>query len=1188
MGIFELLSTIYRTKETSIQFAADSEGLGLFFPDRDWSLIKQGQGSRLAQHQYLLMQLLLEQGLAQPIHLGIHMESDDVIYRLDQHTRETFLLPDPWPWPIRLETEGLTYQVGFDARLILIDGRQNRIPDYRLEGPLLFISEEERYIPNPAQWHALAAVAQYSAIPKDIRREVDNLSLIHDVLSAREKDSSIVVVGFSDLEITKPDRIGLAIEADATDGLNLTPTFGEGISPADIRERLGQITGDRPTGSIRVGKKIVLLDEDRMDAAREVIASTHIPVSDRKAFFENPTAWLDASLVDLDLGFSFRVRGAGPFRHAYFGETDESGISWFEQSYAQGTQSPKPKLVSITELNKIIRNNDDLATLEVKIEDAIAAGADRVMLRQFEIPIDDLPAVRKALNDIKETIDSQGETPPTELESNLAREPTVIDIEEYDEEVTHKSDITAPPLAFGTTKTIDYSPYARKPFPHQEAGISWLLSLAEESWCQGIDQAPHRGGLLADDMGLGKTFMSLVFVREYLENLSPNRPKGPVLVVAPLVLLENWRREIEATYKDSYFERVVMLQGEADLPRYRLTGARSELTMNRNLEFTDGRAEHEPELNRGIQTSADELLSRIKYALKVGKEFGAGRLDLPKSIVLTTYQTLRDYQFSLARVDWFVVIYDEAQNIKNPNAIQTRAAKALKAQFKLVVTGTPVENHLGDFWSLFDTLQPGFLGAYQQFRNQYVRPIILASAAEVRQVRTEVGKQLRDTVGGFMLRRVKEDHLEGLPEKHIILGSLDENMGTWTFDPTVTRTMTGEQLERYEAVISATVELMQGESGRGQAFGGLQRLRQVSLHPDLLEGGHPGIPTSKAEAEAIFHRSGKLQIVLDLLNQIRARNEKVIIFLIDKKMQQTLAIGLRQILGCEANVINGDTKTFAKRSVNKTRQGIIDRFESEDGFEVLIMSPVAAGVGLTITSANNVIHLERHWNPAREAQATDRIYRIGQTRDVNICYPILLHPNTDSFDVKLNRLLASKQGLKDAVIVPDEVAPDEMIMSGIFNEKFDLHETSLKIENVDRLNWDMFEALVAELYRAQGRDVILTQRGQDKGCDVVVIEKGDTCTLVQAKHTEKIKQLDGYSAISEVYGAGPHYSEALNKKVSGYRVITNASRYADAAIVHAKIYKVELIDRRQLQKMLAKTKITHSDLLRRDQKRQAI
>ena len=173
--------------------------------------------------------------------------------------------------------------------------------------------------------------------------------------------------------------------------------------------------------------------------------------------------------------------------------------------------------------------------------------------------------------------------------------------------------------------------------------------------------------------------------------------------------------------------------------------------------------------------------------------------------------------------------------------------------------------------------------------------------------------------------------------------------------------------------------------------------------------------------------SAKLEALLQTLDDIRARKEKVIIFLITKKLQMLLKLWLDRLYGLDVGIINGDTKAVSTKADDATRKGMIREFEARAGFNILIMSPVAAGVGLTVVGANNVIHLERHWNPAKEAQASDRVYRIGQEKAVNIYLPAAHHPERDAFDVHLHRLLDGKLLLKDAVVTTEAVSEAEML-----------------------------------------------------------------------------------------------------------------------------------------------------------------
>jgi len=234
--------------------------------------------------------------------------------------------------------------------------------------------------------------------------------------------------------------------------------------------------------------------------------------------------------------------------------------------------------------------------------------------------------------------------------------------------------------------------------------------------------------------------------------------------------------------------------------------------------------------------------------------------------LITTYQTLRDYQFSLCRIDWSFVIFDEAQHIKNPNTLATRAAKGLKAQFKLLATGTPVENHLGDFWCLMDTASPGTLGAYQSFRKTYIAPIRQAGASEVSQVRLDVGRQLRKETGALMLRRLKEDNIEGLPSKIFHLGiKVDDDY--YAYHAALDKTMEGEQLQRYNTIIDVVLESKEQEDSRGQTLSGLHRLREISLHPFLLNQGTLNAPKNIEKARDTFKLSGKLHSLLSILDE---------------------------------------------------------------------------------------------------------------------------------------------------------------------------------------------------------------------------------------------------------------------------------------------------------------------------------
>jgi hypothetical protein len=302
--------------------------------------------------------------------------------------------------------------------------------------------------------------------------------------------------------------------------------------------------------------------------------------------------------------------------------------------------------------------------------------------------------------------------------------------------------------------------------------------------------------------------------------------------------------------------------------------------------------------------------------------------------------------------------------------------------------------------------------------------------------------------------------------------------------------------------------------------------------------------------------------------------------LINKRLQVFLSHVLGKIYAMPVAVINGDTKAVAKRQSVLTRQRLIEQFEARDGFGMLVMSPVAAGVGLTITAANNVIHLERHWNPAKEDQATDRVYRIGQTRDVSVFIPILHHPEHDSFDVHLHRLLTKKIDLKDAVMAPEIVTQESFEPTGIFGRPTNQSMPPLVEDDLDTMGWRQFEALIAEiLFREFDGDVWLTPTSNDKGCDVVLISASRNI-LAQCKHTKR-NVLQGDTFIREIFASRRLYETRLRKDFRELAVFTNAKKIGRQGQVSADAYKVKLYKRPWIVKRLQQYPITKLDLLKR-------
>ena len=1129
-------------------FEADFEGLNFSTTTANSEKIPTGEADVWITHQHIALTMLVEQGDAEKIPNGFIVPTE-IAVQLDEEHRELLGLPEQWQGHIQADIKGVTSGSNFGVNLKVETANGQLTQSFKIVGPLLRFTEKQQYILTPSQQLIFGAYDAHAASEKS---EYDNLKLLLALQKGQSIGAKINLGHFDNdkKEIKAPDSISIKAELDTNGNLILTPFMGQSASPERIERVLGQLHSDKAT-ALRVDDEIILFDEQKLKAVHEILNNRTVPKNKVKDFIKNPTAFIDASLVDLDLGFSLRVKGATAFKHAYFGETDGAGIDWF------GRSSSGSEVLTASKLAEQVEDQDTLNKLKGDIENARKTGAQEIKFQGKSYDISSTEAVAQALDKIEKRIQEgadkedseealddeptdQSENSDNELESDV---PAVVDIELNDEDLQASSpslnkaisDILYP------AEKLDWSNYARQPFPHQLIGVQWIVGLNKNS----------DGGLLADDMGLGKTFMALSAIDQIYKNTPDSATKKPALIIAPLSVLENWKDEVDKTFTGSPFKSIVILQSAGDLNTYRSGGVeiRNQNLNSEKTTFDDGQAD-------------------IKYSLNIGKNFGHDRLDMPERLVITTYQTLRDYQFSLCKIDWGMVVFDEAQNIKNPNALQTRAAKGLKADFKLIATGTPVENSLADFWCLMDTACPGHLSSYQSFRAEYVTPILRAAGDEIEEVRARVGRDLRLKVGSLMLRRVKEDELEGLPQKTIFVGIEGDD---WSFMDLLKTEMTGLQLDSYNATLG-----LQVEAEGNQVLGCLQRLRDVSLHPRLADQGRLDVPNHKKELLNLFGESAKMKSLIVTLEQIKQRKEKCIIFSVNKRLQAFLSLALGSWFGLgPLSVINGDAKAVAKRASVPTRKSMITDFEAVNGFNIIIMSPVAAGVGLTVVGANNVIHFERHWNPAKEAQATDRVYRIGQQKDVNIYVPILHHPEFESFDANLHKLLSKKTSLKDAVVTTEQVIPTPQgFGSNVFTPSHRITPDDLL-----KISWEQFEALCGLLMAKSlnASSCWLTKSGADYGADAVVLTDSYGY-LLQCKHT-KNSSYDGYRAVTEVYTAKLKYEHGLYKSFSHLLFLTNAKQLSSKTRQIAKDYGVEVMSYDQIESLLKLHHISFEQIL---------
>lgn len=470
--------------------------------------------------------------------------------------------------------------------------------------------------------------------------------------------------------------------------------------------------------------------------------------------------------------------------------------------------------------------------------------------------------------------------------------------------------------------------------PYQLAGVQWLWLLYQL----------QLGGCLADDMGLGKTIQVLALLLLIKYNSSSEKTfKKPHLLVVPASLLGNWQMEA-ARFAPS----LNVLVAHSSIDGFEASG------------FT---------------------LEQIAWA----------------DIVITTYAFIHRLEWLKER-EWDLIVLDEAQLIKNADTKQTRAVKALKSQVRLALTGTPVENRLGDLWSLFDFTSPGLLGSSKVFAG-YAKKGAKDSSSEAY---SRFIVALRALIQPYILRRLKSDKkiIADLPDK--------TEMQTYC-------SLSKMQVKLYQQTILELTEQLKSAEGikrKGLVLSFLMRFKQICNHPDQALG----------YGDFSEEQSGKFVRLKEICEEICAKQEKVLIFTQFREIIPALAAFLAKIFGREGLVLHGGTDI-------KKRPDLVKAFQEEQGPPFFVLSLKAGGTGLNLTRASHVIHFDRWWNPAVENQATDRAYRIGQK------HPVLVHKFicSGTMEEKIDILISSKKDLSQKLLGDEESR--EMLLTELSNDE---------------------------------------------------------------------------------------------------------------------------------------------------------
>lgn len=531
-------------------------------------------------------------------------------------------------------------------------------------------------------------------------------------------------------------------------------------------------------------------------------------------------------------------------------------------------------------------------------------------------------------------------------------------------------------------------------------------------------------------------------------------------------------------------------------------------------------------------------------------------------LVLTSYESLRINHKETGYIEWKVVVCDEAQKMKNPKTLLTTAIKTQNALFKIACSTTPIENTVVDLWCLTDFVKPGLLESQKDFEQKYMKPLSSNDINDNK--RREINNKLSDLLGEFYLRREKEKVLSSDFPKKIVI-----------YDKIKPSSQQEEIIENLKNTGKAALAVIQG-------------MIMTCSHPQLVDRDVDEVPLGSEES--LIEEAYKLAHIHTILTKVKEKNEKAIIFTKYRKMQKILWNVIKYWFEIEVGIINGDADKSARRRV-------LDEFRKKEGFNVIILSPEAAGVGLNIVEANHVIHYTRHWNPAKEEQATDRAYRIGQKKDVYVYYPIISNVEsiereeyntvdewikkqlevdmTDSSpEEKLNRIIVKKKRmLKDFFLTCGGEFDDDMAKE--FAAMSNGVEKDLSIEVIDNIAHQEFEKLAVVLLEKEynSKYGLVTVESRDKGIDGLIFsEKGNI--LIQAKHT---KRLDTNAAKELFYGE-KIYSKTLNRSFPKLIVFTSASKSNISEDIKKmeKDGEIEIYHREKLTELLNKypTKIT--------------
>ena len=1032
--------------------------------------------------------------------------SHETAVSFSRDERELLTLPPIFPYPLFVGKEGLPQNNSFRLKVNFQKADGTYFMNPEVIGSYIDIRPGCCYMCSEAQYAILKSASSCNAEIGRLkeREKILACSLRYVALikeNAKKIDARLDPF-LEKIDVVAPDYLSISVKEDTDGTYYASPVIlnadGSPYGEKDASEFGRKFKNGSKAQRSYMGKDrtYYVFDQEQQDGLQQIKEARKLTKEQAKTLVLSPQSVFTGAPFRFDRGeYSDRVIEYGAFIAKKYPYLNGIEGGWLPEEGSVGRED----LDGIDELDEPEVTEENVAILKELIENAFAKNKSSISYQGKTYKL--TGAFIEKVMGKDDVTDSTGGSAdgekPKEDRGNLISEENAesVGYEQANEQRRQKrrearfqklgADLSMEQVLSGFKDDV-------VPFSYQKEGIRWMA----QNW-----KAGYQGVLLADDMGLGKTMQVLGLISG-IKNAYGEKDMNSVLVVAPVSLLANWESEFIHFVKEGVFEEIVPLYGNS---------------------FRDFKRGHD---------------LRLDFS-PVAKN----------RIVLTSYETLRNYDISFGCIDWSFMVLDEAQKIKNPVTLITNAVKSMKYDFAIAITGTPVENAWVDLWSIMDFVEPGRLRDLKNFCNTYQNQLKKLQGDMAGQ--EALGKKLEQELQPIFLRRQKTDYLEGLPHKEVIPKPV---------------LMPPVQREAYEKIIAVAKK---GKKKKGDILKVIAMLRDTSLCPHLTS--YADSTFENMSVDAFFNMSARLKATFQALVNIKARKEKVLIFVTSRKMQRILKRFLEKAFGISIQPpINGEL-------IGLKRQQIVDAFNQKEGFAILILSAEAGGVGFNITAANHVIHLSRCWNPAKEDQATDRVYRIGQKKEVHVYLPIAQYEGGDSFDVKLDQLLQYKRSLSQSVIFP--TADTEVDGQDMYNELVgwnnDMESGSAcstssywTIEDTDKVTGDVFERMVAKLYASiPGYAAEETKQTNNYGVDVVVETDQKSRRGLLVRCQQMMGASLSHDSVKAIHSAIPFYEKKLGYHFSGV-VVTNALDFTSHDKERAAAAGVKLIARQDLTKLL--------------------